>query len=240
MNATRGKAEPPDRRAARELAPGAPASPQRAPRRTTRARRASRRNWRAAASLSPLATWRCMSARWASSPGGSSAAHPSSGPGSGSPRDGARAASRTCQVPTARRARRAAAHRRSRNHRRIRSARRRWSPLRPGRARPLRRVVKRLALEPGYRMARDEGSRCHGPSSAPMPPRPTWTRSRAMRAGEVVWVDVARVRNYFHGAHRRLVVAIGEHVDVSVCDAFAVELSDCLREPAGRRAASVH
>jgi hypothetical protein len=47
------------------------------------------------------------------------------------------------------------------------------------------------------------------------------------------------VRNWFHGAHRRLIVAIGEHVDVSVCDAFAVELWCYLREPAVRRAARV-
>jgi len=41
--------------------------------------------------------------------------------------------------------------------------------------------------------------------------------------GEVVRLDLARRRNQLHRAHRRLVVAIGQHVDVGMGDALAVQ-----------------
>jgi hypothetical protein len=57
---------------------------------------------------------------------------------------------------------------------------------------------------------------------------------------EIVWIDLARLRDQFHCAHRRLVVPVGEHVDVGVRDPFAVELLRRRREPAIAQPACVH
>jgi hypothetical protein len=58
--------------------------------------------------------------------------------------------------------------------------------------------------------------------------------------GEVGWLDIARLRDELHGAHGRLVVPVGEHVDVGVGHAPAVELARGLREAAVAQVAFAH
>jgi hypothetical protein len=58
--------------------------------------------------------------------------------------------------------------------------------------------------------------------------------------GEVVRVDLACRRDQLHRAHRRLVVPVGQHVDVGVRDSLAVQLARCLGQAAEGERAFVH
>jgi hypothetical protein len=58
--------------------------------------------------------------------------------------------------------------------------------------------------------------------------------------GEIVGLDFARARDQLHRAHRRLVVAVGEHVDVSVGHAFAIEPPRGIRETSIAQATLCH
>jgi hypothetical protein len=50
-------------------------------------------------------------------------------------------------------------------------------------------------------------------------------RCREAVFGEIVRIDLTRSGDQLHGPHRRLVMAVGEHVDVGVGDALAVKLA---------------
>jgi hypothetical protein len=58
--------------------------------------------------------------------------------------------------------------------------------------------------------------------------------------GEIVWIDPARRRDQLHRAHRRLVVAVGQHVDVGVSDPLPVQLARRFRQPPVRQRPLVH
>jgi hypothetical protein len=58
--------------------------------------------------------------------------------------------------------------------------------------------------------------------------------------GEVLRLDVTRLSDQLHRPHRRLVVTVGEHVDVGMGDAPAVQLPDRVRKSAIGQPARVH
>jgi hypothetical protein len=58
--------------------------------------------------------------------------------------------------------------------------------------------------------------------------------------GEIGWLDLACSCDQIHRAHGRLVVSVGEHVDVGVGHASAIELYRGLREAAVAQAPFAH